>query len=130
MRKQCLPKQRTRPLEFNAFPISEAGGEKYMVLSKRVRKCLHAYGIHSATIQPEFCLDESHGHNEIAEQQYMLGGGLDGPSSVKCQDACLLECIDDCAEQGCCSTTTTAVSDSGSHSDHDHGHDEDGHHHH
>lgn len=105
-----------------SFPISEAGGEKYMILAKRVRKCLHAYGIHSATIQPEFCLDESHGHNETGEQ-------LDGSASVRCasQDACLLECVDDCAEEGCCSTTTTAVSDSGSHSDHDH---DDGHHHH
>lgn len=118
-----------------AFPISEAGGEKYMVLAKRVRKCLHAYGIHSATIQPEFCLDESHGHSETAEQQFLRSGDVDGPApaSVKCafQDACLLECVDDCAEQGCCSTTTTAVSDSGSHSDHDHdhAHDEDGHHH-
>ncbi|CAN8101479.1 unnamed protein product [Discula destructiva] len=117
-----------------AFPISEAGGYKYMQLSKSVRKCLHAYGIHSATIQPEFCLDESHGHTETAAQQFQLGGGVDGPASLKCavQDSCLLECIDDCAEQGCCSTTTTAVSDSGSHSgSHSvHSHDEEGHHHH
>lgn len=114
-----------------AFPISEAGGEKYMILAKRVRKCLHAYGIHSATIQPEFCLDESHAHTETAEQQFLQGGGMDGAASLaKCnsKDACLLECIDDCAEEGCCSTTTTAVSESGSHSVHSH--DDEGHHHH
>lgn len=114
-----------------AFPISEASGEKYMVLAKRVRKCLHAYGIHSATIQPEFCLDESHGHTEIAEQQFLLGGSVDGSASIRKgidEHACLLSCVDDCVEQGCCSTTTTAVSDSGSHSDH--GHDENGNHHH
>lgn len=114
-----------------AFPISEASGEKYMVLAKRVRRCLHAYGIHSATIQPEFCLDESHGHNETAEHQFSLDGRVDGPASIRKgldEHACLLPCVDDCVEQGCCSTTTTAVSDSGSHSEADH--DEDGHHHH
>lgn len=114
-----------------AFPISEASGEKYMVLAKRVRKCLHAYGIHSATIQPEFCLDESHGHIETAEQQFLLGGRVDGPASIRKgtdEHACLLPCVDDCVEQGCCSTTTTAVSESGSHSDHGHVED-DGHHH-
>lgn len=112
-----------------AFPISEASGEKYMVLAKRVRKCLHAYGIHSATIQPEYCLDESHGHIETAEQQFSLDGHA-STSKGTTEHACLMPCVDDCVEAGCCSTTTTAVSDSGSHSDHDHDHDEDGHHHH
>ncbi|KAJ4295935.1 Zinc resistance conferring protein [Collariella sp. IMI 366227] len=66
-----------------AFPISEAGGEKYMELSKMARKCLHAYGIHSATIlhsatiQPEFCLDTGHAH---AEQAADASAGLDGSS--------------------------------------------------
>lgn len=120
-----------------AFPISEAGGEKYMVLAKRVRKCLHAYGIHSATIQPEFCLDESHGHIRDAEQQF----NVDGPAEVRrCRGdgeaSCLLECVDNCVGQGCCSTSATAVSSSpcsaDSHSVHSHGHEEDhghGHHH-
>lgn len=112
-----------------AFPISEAGGERYMVLSKRVRKCLHAYGIHSATIQPEFCLDESHGHVQAAEQQFQLGN-TDGAAELRrChgtgEDAvCLLECVDDCVGQGCCSTSATAVGGSvRSESSHDHNHD-------
>lgn len=122
-----------------AFPISEAGGEKYMVLAKRVRKCLHAYGIHSATIQPEFCLDETHGHTEYAEQQFQLSGNTDGPAEMRqckstSRDACLLECVDDCVGQGCCSTSATAVSGSlrseSSHSAHSRGHDHgDGHNH-
>lgn len=126
-----------------AFPISEAGGERYMILSKRVRKCLHAYGIHSATIQPEFCLDESHGHVQAAEQQLQLGN-TDGAAELRTclgtgEDAvCLLECVDDCVGQGCCSTSATAVGDSvrsdSSHDhehnhDHDHDHEENGHHH-
>lgn len=49
-----------------AFPISAEGGEKYMALARMARKCLHAYGIHSATIQPEFCLEPGHDHGEDA----------------------------------------------------------------
>jgi solute carrier family 30 (zinc transporter), member 1 len=45
-----------------SFPISEANGARYMELAKAARKCLHAYGIHSATIQPEFCIDRAHHH--------------------------------------------------------------------
>lgn len=115
-----------------AFPISEAGGEKYMVLAKRVRKCLHAYGIHSATIQPEFCLDESHGHVEDAEHQYNYDGVAEMRRCRTDEDNCLLECVEDCVGQGCCSTSATAVSSSpnttDSHSVHSHGHNEhDGH---
>lgn len=80
-----------------AFPINEHSGEKYMQLAKRARKCLHAYGIHSATIQPEFCLDQQHRRAGDATA-LRIDGGLDGASD----NACLLECIDDCQEQGCC----------------------------
>ncbi|KAL1879235.1 Zinc resistance conferring protein [Diaporthe australafricana] len=121
-----------------AFPISEAGGKEYMTLAKRVRKCLHAYGIHSATIQPEFCLDESHDHAEEAEQQLrQLAGSGDGPAELRrcVGGSCLLECVDDCVGQGCCSASgdDTAVesASTGSHSAHSHGHAEgDGHQHH
>ncbi|OAA37698.1 zinc homeostasis factor 1 [Metarhizium rileyi] len=80
-----------------AFPINEHSGEKYMQLAKRARKCLHGYGIHSATIQPEFCLDEQHRHAGDAVALRM-DGGLDGTG----ENACLLDCIDDCRGQGCC----------------------------
>jgi zinc transporter 1 len=100
-----------------AFPISEASGEKYMELAKTIRKCLHAYGIHSATIQPEFCLDKDHDHVE--------GGaimGLDGiVGQMRCamdSDECLLECVDDCKDKGCCSTTASEPP-SHNHSDHE-----------
>ncbi|KAK8074691.1 zinc homeostasis factor 1 [Apiospora hydei] len=49
-----------------AFPITEEGGKKYMKLAKSARKCLHEYGIHSATIQPEFCLDETCNHLDVS----------------------------------------------------------------
>lgn len=100
------------------FPISEAGGEKYMELAKAVRRCLHAYGIHSATIQPEFCLDKDHDHN--LERPGTIG--LDGiVGQARCgldeDDMCLLECVDDCTGKGCCSKT--AVEPQHDHSDHD-----------
>jgi len=84
-----------------AFPITEAGGERYMALAKRARKCLHAYGIHSATIQPEFRV-------ETARDDDANGAGtsLDGAiPDAKCGTGknCLLECVDNCVEQGCCS---------------------------
>jgi len=73
-----------------------------MELAKAVRKCLHAYGIHSATIQPEFCTDKAHDHADAP-------AGLDGPSSAKQLDgaSCLLECVDDCDGKGCCSASNT-----------------------
>ncbi|KAI3398847.1 hypothetical protein diail_8356 [Diaporthe ilicicola] len=118
-----------------AFPISEAGGKEYMTLAKRVRRCLHGHSIHSATIQPEFCLDESHDHAEQAEQQLrqMAGSGSRPAEMRRCAGgSCLLECVDDCVGQGCCSTSgdDTAVesASTGSHSAHSHG--EDGHQHH
>ncbi|KAK4141835.1 cation efflux protein [Dichotomopilus funicola] len=117
-----------------AFPISEANGEKYMELSMMARKCLHAYGIHSATIQPEYCLDPAHGHSHD-------DGGLrlDGASaaaapaaagsrcgSVAGGDACLLACVDDCVGQGCCLPSTSSRPESShsaeAHDGHGHGH--------
>ncbi|KAK0118087.1 hypothetical protein ONS95_012392 [Cadophora gregata] len=103
------------------FPISEASGEKYMELAKAVRKCLHAYGIHSATIQPEFCLDKAHDHT--GERPGAVG--LDGiVGQLRCglddDDTCLLECVDDCKGKGCCSPK--AADPQHDHSDHD-GHD-------
>ncbi|KAK1984945.1 cation efflux protein [Colletotrichum cereale] len=108
------------------FPISAEGGEKYMELAKRARKCLHAYGIHAATIQPEFRADDEHHHanEEVQIAQY------DGNASVgSSNQTCLLECVDDCAAGGCCSESTAAGSlrsqSAHSHDGHGHGHDHD-----
>ncbi|TQN67083.1 Zinc/cadmium resistance protein [Colletotrichum shisoi] len=106
------------------FPISAEGGEKYMELAKRARKCLHAYGIHAATIQPEFCGDDEHHHANEEEQiaQY------DGAASVGSpKQTCLLECVDNCAAGGCCSESTAAGSlrSQSAHSHDGHGHDHD-----
>ncbi|KAI0392242.1 cation efflux protein [Xylariaceae sp. FL0594] len=99
-----------------AFPITDEGGEKYMKLAKQARKCLHAYGIHSATIQPEFCLDQNCNHQEQALVS-LDGSSHLGPTAVSQPvptDGCLLECVDDCEDQGCCRTTSQATSRAGS----------------
>jgi len=104
------------------FPINEAGGEKYMELAKAARKCLHAYGIHSATIQPEFCLDKDHDHSSETSGQMGLDG-IVGQPRCRLDDDCLLECVDNCLGKGCCSPPKSADD----HSDHDH--DDEGHSH-
>ncbi|KAK4152236.1 cation efflux protein [Chaetomidium leptoderma] len=112
-----------------SFPISEAGGERYMELSKMARKCLHAYGIHSATIQPEFCLDRAHDHAvEGADAAMRMDGASAAAEGSRCGsvqgDVCLLDCVDDCVGQGCCSPNAGSPSVSrpeSSHSGHDHG---------
>lgn len=82
-----------------SFPINTHSGEKYMQLAKRARKCLHGFGIHSATIQPEFCLDQLHDHQRDSAALTLDGTGPDGTRG----DVCLLDCVDDCEGQGCCS---------------------------
>lgn len=107
------------------FPISEEGGERYMELARLVRQCLHAYGIHSATIQPEFCLDKAHTHAQ-ADVDNAVVGQADGSAAgvTKCgsmqEDLCLLECVDDCVGQGCCAVAGSQAGSSHSvHSEHD-----------
>ncbi|KAI0909194.1 cation efflux protein [Ustulina deusta] len=98
-----------------AFPITEEGGEKYMKLAKQARKCLHAYGIHSATIQPEFCLDQNCSHLE--EASVSMDGQqspIQYPSKLEPSDGCLLDCVDDCVNQGCCTLPTGTASKAGS----------------
>ncbi|KAK5634846.1 hypothetical protein RRF57_010559 [Xylaria bambusicola] len=100
-----------------AFPITDEGGAKYMKLAKQARKCLHAYGIHSATIQPEFCLDENCSH--VEEGSVTMDGQQSpaaNPANVKLEpsDGCLLDCVDDCVDQGCCTLPTGPASKAGS----------------
>jgi zinc transporter 1 len=98
-----------------AFPITDEGGEKYMKLAKQARKCLHAYGIHSATIQPEFCLDENCSHRDIG--LVTMDGHVSPLQSTgrpEPGDGCLLSCVDDCVDQGCCEVSSQTASKAGS----------------
>ncbi|KAK0633027.1 cation efflux protein [Immersiella caudata] len=84
------------------FPAAEKDGEQFMELSRRARRCFHAYGIHSATIQPEFWTGLGSGYeggNNVALR--MDGSAAGAPSGG---DVCLLECIDTCEAATCCVT--------------------------
>ncbi|KAK1757384.1 cation diffusion facilitator family transporter [Echria macrotheca] len=108
------------------FPVSDKNGEQFMELSRRARRCFHAYGIHSATIQPEFWTGSETG---------VLGDGaldqLDGapPVAPSGDEVCLLECVENCTATSCCTMTKArpGSSRSGTASAHsegaDHGHD-------
>nr|XP_036587416.1 zinc cadmium resistance protein [Colletotrichum truncatum]KAF6798358.1 zinc cadmium resistance protein [Colletotrichum truncatum] len=108
-----------------SFPISAEGGEKYMELAKRARKCLHAYGIHAATIQPEFCGDKDYPEPENAHRALQYDGAATSFGSP--QQACLLECVEDCVGKGCCTDSNAGGSSlrsnsAHSHDDHSHSH--------
>lgn len=89
--------------------IKGEGSERYMRLARQVRRCLHAYGIHSSTIQPEFA-PESDAEDGNPTQPSSSRAGTDDPNgpsragSVREGDpqACLLECDDNCAKGGQC----------------------------
>ncbi|PLB50930.1 zinc/cadmium resistance protein [Aspergillus steynii IBT 23096] len=98
--------------------IKGEGSERYMRLARQVRKCLHAYGIHSSTIQPEFAPESDVDESTVAPS-YSRGSSSDPsaanhpsnrPDSIRDGDpqACLLECGDECARGGqCCPTKPT-----------------------
>lgn len=105
-----------------------SGGGKYMKLAGEIRKCLHAYGIHSSTIQPEYIKADGLGGAGGASGAGSVNGGgrsyadvlRSGGSgsernggeagSVGSEEAdedsegmeCLLECGDECGGGKCC----------------------------
>ncbi|KAJ5887084.1 hypothetical protein N7504_011131 [Penicillium tannophilum] len=89
--------------------IKGEGSERYMRLARQVRRCLHAYGIHSSTIQPEFApeSDTEDGPNPIQASSSRLGADeMNSSQATSLRDgdsqACLLECDDNCAQGGQC----------------------------
>jgi zinc transporter 1 len=79
------------------------GSDRYMLLARQVRKCLHAYGIHSSTIQPEF--------TPAIDDEEILGSSPTQPMSRTASraassrgepGACLLECGIECPGGGQC----------------------------
>jgi zinc transporter 1 len=81
--------------------------EGYMSLGSEIRKVLHSYGIHSATIQPEFVedqIDEKYEHEELVEESPIVYS-VEKPAGEEPQNSstCLLRCLDDsCLENTCC----------------------------
>ncbi|KAJ5218058.1 uncharacterized protein N7498_000157 [Penicillium cinerascens] len=91
--------------------IKGEGSERYMNLARQVRLCLHAYGIHSSTIQPEFAPDTD--AEDTSNQTQPSSSADPNPPSRAASlrsdpQACLLECDDHCARGGqCCPKKST-----------------------
>jgi len=82
--------------------VHGAGSASYMHLAREIRRCLHDYGIHSSTIQPEFC---SASDSAQDSSQTEVGSEAQSPKNSKpgSVQACLLDCDDDCADgKKCC----------------------------
>jgi zinc transporter 1 len=93
--------------------IKGEGSERYMRLARQVRRCLHAYGIHSSTIQPEFAPDsdteDNQGHPHASSSRGTIEHQPSRAASIREGDnqACLLECDENCARGGqCCPKPT------------------------
>ncbi|KAI9680132.1 MAG: hypothetical protein M1817_005149 [Caeruleum heppii] len=109
------------------FDFKGEGSAQYMKLALAVRRCLHAYGIHSSTIQPEFnlrpnrtvALSEVDGTTDVSpaaksteEQRQSAKGGVD---MSKEQEMCFLECGDDCGDGSqCCAPGSSEDAPAGS----------------
>jgi zinc transporter 1 len=90
-----------------AFEFKGEGSQKYMELAHQIRECLHKYGIHSSTIQPEFCCERTHGHRLVQHHDDGVLGendmGLLGDHGGDDQhDRCILDCDDECGDGGKC----------------------------
>ncbi|KAF1959169.1 cation efflux protein [Byssothecium circinans] len=96
------------------FEFKGDGSARYMALAREIRECLHEYGIHSSTIQPEFCLDATHDHSAAntdesgAEDTGSPRNSAPNSKNGSVQgnaEACLLECGDACgSSKQCCDT--------------------------
>ncbi|KAI2785964.1 Zinc/cadmium resistance protein [Penicillium oxalicum] len=92
--------------------IKDEGSKRYMRLARQVRRCLHAYGIHSSTIQPEFAPggDSLTGQPSSSRVVHEAQNLSSREASIRDSDsnACLLECDDNCARNGqCCPQKST-----------------------
>lgn len=95
------------------------GSQRYMEQASAIRKCLHEYGIHSSTIQPEFATGSEVGNNPGSPTQSNSRLG-----SERGDRSCLLECDEDCGGgKSCCPPEQMQQNAGGdSHDGHDHTH--------
>lgn len=103
--------------------VKGAGSADYMKLAREIRACLHGYGIHSSTIQPEFLKSAdqiqaerngSDGSPSSNDRTLTVNGGgiaskagsLLSADGQAAGPGCMMDCEDDCGPQGqCCPST-------------------------
>jgi zinc transporter 1 len=100
--------------------VEGSGSASYMHLAREIRSCLHGYGIHSSTIQPEFLSldgpDSPSGSTAVANGTSNSDGSPKNTTngskagSLRSEGrTCLLECGDNCADSSqCCPTDLKA----------------------
>ena len=102
------------------FDTKGEGSARYMQLARAVRRCLHDYGIHSITLQPEFCLDPEHRHTfgtvsedggSENENPKLRSKGGSRTASTRSEAACLLDCGEDCGDAAKCCPPSEAEPD-------------------
>src|SRR5271169_2661153 len=78
--------------------------KQYHRIAKAIRTCLHAYGIHNSTIQPEFADREQFPAGESAAEAEGMDDEEDTPLLQDTTKGCLFECIGggECADNRCC----------------------------
>lgn len=105
------------------FDFEGKNAARYMQLAKEIKSCLHGHGIHSSTIQPEFCLHPDHKDGTLfaldgqrsesstsTVQTAIATGSNDqsqgrtsGTSTPHEHAACLLDCNEACTSgKQCC----------------------------
>lgn len=115
------------------FDFKGEGSARYMELARAIRDCLHEYGVHSSTIQPEFCLDPGHDHSASGDDSSDHGAHAHSKTVSKQTsktgslrheaDACLLDCGDACGNgKSCCGPVQASTEDGHAEADHHHGH--------
>ena len=96
------------------FNFKDEGSERYMALAEDIRKCLHAYGIHSCTIQQEF---------EDSRLRQLRTNTAPEPAALRpdLDRECLLDCREICGDaKSCCPPPSQNGSDG--HDGHDSSH--------
>ena len=107
------------------YDIKGEGSARYMQLARAIRRCMHEYGIHSSTIQPEFCLDSNHRHvsdNESSDpENKKVGKHASNAASLRSEpETCLLDCGDECDEDGQCCALSSVEAEAHDESNHTH----------
>ncbi|KAF3905527.1 hypothetical protein AA313_de0202307 [Arthrobotrys entomopaga] len=80
---------------------------RYIALAEAIRECLHAYGIHSSTIQPEYSPSGSGASSPKVAPAPAAGSGygsVNGKSKASDNEdvGCLMECSTECEVGQCC----------------------------
>lgn len=77
--------------------------EAYLTNVRQVGECLHAYGIHSFTVQPELAKGSHSNSIEAISEELGRSTGLESPSAATEGLTCRIPCQDGgCEQPQCC----------------------------